>query len=167
LILGAIDTYCRTFPSMPFPHFALFLFSLLLSYRSPTMPFTKRARKSSTASSRRVKPKTRSSLRQGESSASSQELKSYLDKLPLEIINEIWKHSREPSLIHTCRRLYETLPSWTHVTKCMATLAIIAPPTEDKDLETILHDLLVPIPGIERSSHLHGFNITICQRLSN
>ena len=62
------------------------------------------------------------------------ESKSYLDKMPSEILNEIFKHCREPSLIHTSSRLHRELPSYMYWTQRLAGMALIATPTPDDGL---------------------------------
>ena len=59
--------------------------------------------------------------------------KSYLDKLPVEIVQEIFQYCREPCLIHTCSRLHKILPSYKHWTQCLAGMAIIALPSQNDE----------------------------------
>jgi hypothetical protein len=54
--------------------------------------------------------------------------KSYLDKMPSEILQQIFLYSREPCLIHTCSRLHRILPSFTLWTRRLAGLALIETP---------------------------------------
>ena len=73
------------------------------------MPATKRSRAASAANLRQVKAKEDPMPPLIPSASSQLTGSNYLDKLPSEIINEIWKTSREPCLIHTCRRFYQNI----------------------------------------------------------
>lgn len=48
-----------------------------------------------------------------------------LDTMPGEILLQILRHSREPSLIHACRSLHRKLPDYVGYVRSMAILAFM------------------------------------------
>ena len=118
------------------------------------MPFKRRASAVGAVAGPPAKRQTRRSAKFQSSpkqhTTSCQPHTSCFDKLPTEIITEIWQLCREPALIHSCRRMYETLPSFVAFAKCVAALAFIAQPCKNYDLDAVFSDMLVPIPGIEK-----------------
>ena len=70
----------------------------------------------------------------------SLESKSYLDKMPAEILLEIFTDCREPCMIHTCSRSHQVLPSFVSWTRRLSGMALIATPTPNDDLEWALAD---------------------------
>ena len=78
----------------------------------------------------------------------SSDARSYLDKMPAEILLDIFTYCREPCMIHTCSRLHQVLPSFVGWTRRLAGMALIATPTSNDDLEWSLADTFEDDPLI-------------------
>lgn len=54
-----------------------------------------------------------------------------LDNMPAEVLQQIFWYAREPCLIHTCRRLYQLLPTFPLYTRALTFQAMVAAPLQD------------------------------------
>ena len=102
--------------------------------------------------------------------ASSIKSKSYLDKLPAEIVLEIFIHCREPCMIHTCSRLHQVLPSYVRWTRRLSGMALIATPTPNDDVEWSLADEFEHNPVItiaNRCYALPGLEAPLSEEVRN
>lgn len=88
-----------------------------------------------------------------------------LETLPGEIIRQILYISYEPSLIHTCRSLYQTLPDYFAYTTSLALLAFT--PKIQPWTRTTLPSLILPVPELTQFVDLDQFQlrIKVCKSL--